>query len=326
MHRSQRTARGVGLAFALSFLAFGCVQGATHEGTGGSSGGGTGGSNGSAGGSTGGGTGGSSGGSTGGTSGGGTGGMTTTASGGHTGTAGTGAGGTTTGSSGGATGAGGHIANADAGTRPDLTGKKVLFLIDSISSPDDGEALVLSLLQIRNLDVTLGDATTPAAMATGFDMVVLSSNVTDAATTFKDVPVPVVVFGNTSFYQPMGFVAASSGRGSTSGEPQATVTDATTLLSSDLAQGQTIDVFNAALGNSNYTWGTPAGAPIKVATIVGMATELVVFAYEKGAAMATGTAAARRVSLGWASSKVKLLSLEAFKLQDGAISWAAGGQ
>lgn len=298
-------------------MVFGCVQGTAHDGTGGSTGGGTGG--GSAG-TTGGGSGGtssSSGGTTGGAGG------ATTSSGGRTGTAGSGAGGTTT-SSGGATGSGGHVANADAGSRPDLTGKKALFVVSSATSPDEGEALVQQLLQLRGLDVTLADETAPASMATGFAMVVLSSNVTNAVPVFAPVPVPMVVFGNTSFYQPMGFVTASSGRGNVTGA-QATVTDTTTMLSSDLAQGQTIDVFNAVLGNSQYTWGIPGGSPIKVATIVGMPTEMVVFAYEKGAAMATGTAAGRRVSLGWKSGNVKLLTVESFKLQDGAFSWAAGG-
>ena len=324
MNCRERNARGVGLAISLAFLVFGCVQGATHDGNGGTGGKATG-AGGNSGDSVGGMTGsaGGSSGSVGGMTGGSSGGMTGS-TGGHTGTAGSGAGGTTS-SLGGATGGGGQIA-ADAGARPDLTGKKALFLVDSASSPDDGEALILSLLQIRGMDVTLGDATTPASMATGFVMVVLSSNVTDAAATFASVPVPVVVFGNTSFYQPMGFVTASSGRGSTSGEPQATVMDTTTALSSDLTQGETIDVFNAALGNSNYTWGIPGGSPIKVASIVGTPTEFVVFAYEKGAAMATGTAAGRRVSLGWKSSSVKLLALDSFKLQDAAISWAAGGQ
>ena len=323
MNRKERTARGVGLAISLAFMVFGCVQGANHEGTGGSSGGGTGG--GSAG-TTGGGSGGttgSSGGSSGGMTGGGSGG-TTTSAGGRTGTAGSGAGGMVT-SSGGAPGSGGHVANADAGSRPDLTGKKALFIVSSTSSPDDGESLVLQLLQLRGIDVTLGDETTLASMATGFVMVVLSSNVTNAVPVFAPVPVPVIVFGNTSFYQPMGFVTANAMRGSTSGSPQATVMDATTPLSSDLSQGDTIDVFNALLGNSNYTWGTPGGAPIKVASVAGTPAELVVFAYEKGAAMATGTAAARRVSLGWKSGNVKMLALDSFKLQDAAISWAAGG-
>ena len=304
---------------SLAFMVVGCVQGGTHEGTGGSSGGGTGGS----------GTAGTTGGGTGGSSGNGSGGATsgsggaTTSSGGHTGTAGSGAGGTTSGS-GGATGSGGHIANADAGFRPDLTGKKVLLIVSSTSSPDDGEILIQELLQLRGIDVTLGDETTPASMATGFAMVVLSSNVTNAVPVFAPVPVPVLVFGNTSFYQPMGFVTANAMRGSTSGSPQLTVTDTTTLLSSDLSQGQTVDVFTAGV-NSNYTWGTPGGAPIKVAAVAGTPTQVVAFAYEKGAAMGTGTAAARRVSLGWKSGNIKSLALDSFKLQDGAFSWAAGG-
>ena len=302
-------------------MVVGCVQGSAHDGKDGSSGGGTGGS-GSAG-STGGGSGGSAGSSGGGGTTSGSGGATTS-SGGRSGTAGSGAGGAISGS-GGATGSGGHIANPDAGFRPDLTGKKALFVVSSASSPDDGEMLVEELLQLRGMDVTLADETAPASMATGFAMVVLSSNVTNAVPVFAPVPVPVIVFGNTSFYQPMGFVTANAMRGSTSGSPQATVMDTTTSLSSDLSQGETIDVFNALLGNSNYTWGTPGGAPIKVASVAGTPTQLVVFAYEKGAAMATGTAAARRVSLGWKSGNVKLLALDSFKLQDAAFSWAAGG-
>lgn len=303
---------------SLAFMVVGCVQGANHTGTGGtggsgsagSTGGGTGGSNGTAGSN-------GSGGATSGTGG------ATTSMGGHTGTAGSGAGGMTSGS-GGATGIGGHIANADAGSRPDLTGKKALLIVSSTSSPDDGETLIQELLQLRGMDVTLGDETAPASMATGFAMVVLSSNVTNAVPVFAPVPVPVIVFGNTSFYQPMGFVTANAMRGSTSGSPQLTVMDTTTLLSSDLSQGQTVDVFTAGV-NSNYTWGTPGGAPIKVAAVAGTPTQVVAFAYEKGAAMGTGTAAARRVSLGWKSGNIKSLALDSFKLQDGAFSWAAGG-
>jgi hypothetical protein len=318
MKSRERTARGVGLAIALAFTVLGCVQGTAHDGNGGSSGGGTGGS-GTAG-SNGAGTGGSNGtagsNGSGGTANGS--GGTTTSSGGHTGSGGAISG------SGGATGSGGHIANLDGGTRPDLTGKKALLIVSSTSSPDDGEVLLQELLQLRGMDVTLGDESSPASMATGFAMVVLSSNVTNAVPVFAPVPVPVIVFGNTSFYQPMGFITANAMRGSTSGSPQLNVMDTTTLLSSDLAQGATVDVFIAGV-NSNYTWGTPGGAPIKVAAVAGTPTQVVSFAYEKGAAMATGTAAARRVSLGWKSGNIKSLAVDSFKLQDGAFSWAAGG-
>jgi len=226
---------------------------------------------------------------------------------------------------GGVPGVGGASASPDAGARPDLTGKKALFIVSSPSGPDDGEVMIQELLEVRGMIVTLGDDATPPAMASGYDVVVLSSNATNAAAPFKSVAVPVVVFGNTSIYQPMGFVANSSSRGSTSGAPQAAIMDTSTALSSDLQPGSTIDVFNQALGNGSYTWGTPGGSPIKVATIAGTPAEVVVFGYETGAAMASGTAAARRVSLGWKSSGVKLLTLPSFKLQDGEFSWAVGG-
>ncbi len=325
MNSSERTARGVGLAIALTFMAFGCVQGATHEGTGGSNGGGTGGGNA---GTTGGGSTGSSGGTTGssgGMTGGGSGG-TTTSTGGKAGTAGSGAGGSTSGS-GGAPGSGGHVTNSDAGTRPDLTGRKALFIVDSPSSLDDGDVVVQQLLEIRGMTVTYGDVTTPAATAGTYNLIVISSGTsgTEIGTVFNALPVPTVVFGNTSNYQPMGFVATnnSSSRSSTSGSPPLTVVDTSTALSSDVAMGSTVNVLNPGV-NSNYTWAIPAGQAIKVAAISATPTEFAIFAYEKGATMAVGTAPARRVAIGWKTGSVKDLTLDAFKLQDGAFSWTAG--
>ena len=325
MNSSERTARGVGLAIALAFMVGGCVQGATHMGAGGSSGGGTGG-NGSAG-SNGGGTGGSNGTAGGNGSGGTTSGAggATTSSGGRTGTAGSGAGGMTTGS-GGTPGSGGHIPNGDAGTRPDLTGRTALFIVDDPNSLDDGDVLIEELLQIRGMTVTFGSIATPPAMASNFSMVIISSGVgSDTSfSVFKDVPVPMILFGN-GLYQTMGFVPNSSSRGSADDTVQNVITDTTTLMSSDLAMGQTFVVINTAIANTQYTWGIPGGAPIKVAALVGTPTEFVVFGYEKGAAMSVGTAAGRRVAIGWKSNAVKALTLEGFKLQDGAFSWAAGG-
>jgi hypothetical protein len=40
--------------------------------------------------------------------------------------------------------------------------------------------------------------------------------------------------------------------------------------------------------------------------------------------MAVGTAAGRRVALGWKSGVEKALTIQGFKLQDGAFSWTAG--
>jgi hypothetical protein len=318
--RTRRLARRVALSLALPLSA--CVAASSGtSGGGGSNGGGAdsglGGGPGGSAGITGGGPGGSNAG-TGGRGSSGAGGTPVVGGGGRTGAGGT--------ASGGASGLGGATINPDAGIRPDLTGRKALFIVSSPSSLDDGDVLIQQLLEIRGMTVTYGTLTTPAAMAAGYNLMILSAGIgsDSAAAVFKDVPIPLVAFGN-GVYQTMGFVPNSSSRGSAASDAQAIVTDTSTMLSSDLAMGATIGVTNAALGSSpQYTWGTPGGTAIKVAAVAGMPTQFVVFAYEKGAAMSVGTAAGRRVAIGWKSNAVKLLTVEAFKLQDGAFSWTAG--
>ena len=76
--------------------------------------------------------------------------------------------------------------------------------------------------------------------------------------------------------------------------------------------------------STSLYWGTPAGAPIRVASIMGAATQLVVFAFDKGAALATGTAAARRVGFGVKIDSIQDLTIEGYKLLSAAIEWTAG--
>jgi hypothetical protein len=307
------------LTVALSVSA--CVAASN---TGGDGSGGAAGRDGTAG-ATGGGQGGSAG-----TTGGGQGGSTTGTGGKITGGGGavvTGGGGRGAGGAGqgGAPGLGGATANPDGGARPDLTGRKALFIVKATGSLDDGDVLIQELLELRGMTVTYGDLTTPPAMAASYNLMILSSGIGSDASfaVFKDVPIPTIVYYN-SLYQTMGFVATSSGRGTTDDSVQVTMTDVSTQLSSDLANGSSFLMTNSALGSSSYGWAIPGGAPIKVAAVMDAPTEFAVFAYEKGAAMGVGTAAARRVALGWKSGVEKALTLQGFKLQDGAFSWTAG--
>jgi hypothetical protein len=225
--------------------------------------------------------------------------------------------------SGGSSGSG---AGDDAGTRPDLTGRKALFIVDDPGSLDDGDVLFKQLLEVRGMTVTLGTVAGPASLAAGYHVVIGSggASAADFATVFKDVPVPMILFGN-SYFQPMGMVAApSSNRGNAAGTVQATIVDGTTPLSSDLAMGSTFGVIDSTIVNTQLYWGTPSGTALKIAAVVGAPTQLIDFAFEKGAAMAVGTAAARRVALGWKASAIQALFLDSFKLQDAAVSWTAG--
>ena len=139
---------------------------------------------------------------------------------------------------------------------------------------------------------------------------------------FKDLPVPMILFYNT-YYIPMGFAATGATKGNVPGTTLLTVTDVSTSLASDLVVGATVAVI-APTRSTQLAWTTISGAPVKVASVMGAPTQLIDFAFEKGAAMAVGTAAARRVALGWKTDALKDLELGAFKLQDAAISWTAG--
>ena len=267
----------------------------------------------------------------------GTGGATTTGGstghGGTTGTGGSGTGGTT--GTGGAHATGGTLGTGGTGTTGsggsgttsgpiDLTGRKALLVVDSPSSMSDGETIVEEVLQERGMVVTVGASTGPASLAAGQNVVVVSdsSGAGDFVPIFGSVSVPMIVFGNSAL-QTLGWTASSSAKGTVSSTTNVSVVNVSTPLASDLTAGLTFPVILSTTSTSLY-WGTPGGAPILVASVMGSATELVDFAYEKGSATATGTAPARRVGLGWKTSAVQNLTIDGFKLFSAAIDWTAG--
>jgi hypothetical protein len=240
------------------------------------------------------------------------------------GTTGTGTAGTTGGTAGtfGAAGTTGTLVDGGAG-QVDLNGKRALYVVDDPSSLDAGDVILQMSLQIRGMVVTFAPSTGPASLATGQNVVIVSSGAGagDFAPVFKDVPVPMIVFGNSA-YQNLGWIPSSS-KGSVNSTTLASLVDASTTLSSDIMAGVGFKMILDIRSTSLY-WGTPGGSPIKVASIMGSPSELVVFAFEKGAAMATGTAAARRVGFGVKTDSIQDVTIEGFKLLTAAIEWTAG--
>jgi hypothetical protein len=239
---------------------------------------------------------------------------------GTTGTAGTtGVAGTT-----GTTGVAGTTGSGGAPPPVDLTGRQALLLVDSPSSPADGEVILQETLEERGMVVTLGASTGPASLATGQNVIVVSDSAGagDFVPVFGTATVPMIVFGNSA-YQTLGWTASSSGKGTVDGTVSVTLVGGGTPLASDLAVGSSFPMILASQSSSLY-WGTPGGAPIAVASIMGSATELIDFAYEAGTATATGTAPARRVGLGWKTDAIQNLTIDGFKLLSAALDWTAG--
>jgi hypothetical protein len=220
-------------------------------------------------------------------------------------------------------GTAGTTGSAGAAGAVDLNGKRVLYVVDSPSSLDNGDVILEMTLQIRGMLVTFAPSTGPASLATGQDLIVVSSgaSASELAPIFKDVAVPMIVFGSSA-YQNLGWVA-SSGKGSVSSTTLASLVDTTTPLVADVAPGLGFKMILDTRSTSLY-WGAPGGTPIKVASVMSAPTQLVVFAFEKGAPMATGTAAARRVGFGVKTDSIQDVTIEGFKLLNAAIEWTAG--
>jgi hypothetical protein len=225
------------------------------------------------------------------------------------------------------TGTGGApVTNSDAGvTGPiDLTGRKALLVVDSPSSPSDNETILQEVLEERGMVVTVGASTGPASLAAGMNVVVVSDSAGsgDFVPIFGSVAVPMIVLGNSA-YSTLGWTAKSSSKGTVDSTTMITTTSMATPLVSDLGAGTSFTAILSTTSTSLY-WGSPGGSPIAVAAVMGSSTELVDFAFEKGAATATGTAPARRVGLGFKTSAIQSLTIDAFKLLSAAIDWTAG--
>jgi hypothetical protein len=98
---------------------------------------------------------------------------------------------------------------------------------------------------------------------------------------------------------------------------------AVTLPGHPLAAGFTATTPASSAGTT-FTWGNPAQAAVRVATIVGHPSQAAVFGYEAGASMAGQTAPARRVSWLAGPTAAATLTDSGLALFDAAVRWAGG--
>ena len=226
---------------------------------------------------------------------------------------------------GGTTGSAGSTGSGGTGGGPvNLNGRKALLVVDNTGSLDDGETILKLTLENKGMTVTLAPGTGPATLATGQNVVLVSSGVGsgDFVPVFKDVAVPMIVFGNSA-YQNLGWITSSSGKGTVNSTTLVSLVDTSSPLVSDLMTGVGFKMILDSRSTSLY-WGTPTAAAIRAASIMGQPTQAVSFAYEKNAALMTGTAAARRVGFGVKVDSIQDLTIEGFKLLMAAIEWTAG--
>jgi hypothetical protein len=91
-----------------------------------------------------------------------------------------------------------------------------------------------------------------------------------------------------------------------------------------LAAGKAVGSVKVTSAKTTLNWGAPSASAIKIATLVDQPAKHAIFAYEAGAAMATGSAPARRVGWFARADLPPLLTADGWKLFEAAVLWGAG--
>lgn len=197
----------------------------------------------------------------------------------------------------------------------------VLFVAGS-TTLNNSDAAIKTRLETVGYAVTIkDDVTATSADANGMAVVIISSTVspTNVGTKFRTVAVPVITW-ESALYSNMGMTATqSTNYGSTTGQTQVNITNSSHPLASGLS-----GAMNVVNVSGTLSWGKPNASAASVATISGDATKVVIFGYEKAAAMPGLAAPARRVGLYMFDDTAENFTSNGAALFDAAMKWVLG--
>jgi hypothetical protein len=209
---------------------------------------------------------------------------------------------------------------ADAPSDTPRPAPAALFVVGT-TNLGAGDAFLKSRLDAKRIQVlTIAAAQATAADAAGKALVVISESAGEPAVTtkFRDVAVPVVCL-EPMVYDDMAMTGAVANvdHGFVGAQTRITLTASTHPLAAGLTG--TVAVLSQP---HSIGFGVPGAAAVRIATIVGQATQATIFGYAPGATMVGRTAPARRV--GWFALQIASVSLtaEGVRLFDAAIDWA----
>lgn len=177
---------------------------------------------------------------------------------------------------------------------PDVSqGQVALLVVAEATNPNVAEQNMKTNLEEAGFVVTYAtDSETTTADANGKALIVISSTVTagQIGTKFTGVAVPVLCC-DWALYDDLGMTGnLAADHGLVAGQTQITILDPTNPLAK--SHSGTLTVYDAP---NTMNWGVPNGNAHQIASIVGDAGKIVMFGYEAGASMVTGSAPARRV-------------------------------
>lgn len=159
--------------------------------------------------------------------------------------------------------------------------------------------------------------------ANGKVLIVVSSTVTsaDVGDKFRNVAVPVLSWENALQDNFLFTTDDAAAHGTTTGQTQLEITDPTHPIASGLSGVVTI-----ADAPVELSWGMPAPAAKRVATLTDGTGHVGLYTYNTGDLLIDGTshAAARRVHFPGTDISFSSLNANGLKLFDNAINWALG--
>ncbi len=203
----------------------------------------------------------------------------------------------------------------------------ILFVSSANPPTDSGDVAVVNYLESQGFQVVVvDDNVSDTAQADGKALVVISSTVGsgNVADKFADVAVPVInweeaIFDEMKMTGDSG--AAPDHHGSTGGLTQIDILNASHPLAAGLSGTVTV-----TSSPQTMSWGVSDANPtnaIVIAQVAGDPTKWAIWAYEKGATLFDGTAAAeRRVGFFFNAGSVTATTADGFKLFDAAVNWS----
>jgi hypothetical protein len=206
---------------------------------------------------------------------------------------------------------------------PDTGGAgKVVLLVMGYVTPKDpalrpGDTKIKDRLEGRGFTVRFGDDDDPdASKATGANLVIITQTTgeTRIAAKYNNVQAPIICLQGTVF-DDMQMTATEPG-----GTANLTML-AITNMGHALAAGFSGSV-TVAGASTAATWGNPAAAAERIATVPGQTNQVAIFGYPAGAMMAAGTAPAKRVGLFITEAMAAGMNDSGWKLFDAAVDWA----
>jgi hypothetical protein len=162
------------------------------------------------------------------------------------------------------------------------------------------------------------DTTTTTASADNRALVVISASASQAGvgTKFRDVDVPVMLL-EPNVMAGNGFTADGMGaRGTVAAQTALTIGAPTHALAAGLTGNVTVYTMPYRM-----VYGVPGSGAVKVATIVGNATQSPIFAYPRNAAMVGLTAPAKRIAF-FMHNDAPPLTTNGTRLFQAAVDWA----